>query len=168
MFDTQNFLLFLRILLNNVLSVFKNVLLKLVEIWCIFIYFFEYIYVTCLLISPCSFFQLTVSWADKIIKRLVFIRLKFANLKRSAFYHPQKKVLEWNGPYIDTNTDVFFLNSLIENELWKKLCVWSWFSTAKKHFLTEFIVLFVSLIYFLQNRDKILISYILGWLVLSL
>ena len=37
------------------------------------------------------------------------------------------------------------------------------FPQQKKHFLAEFIVLFVSLIYFLQNNDKILVPYKLGW-----
>ena len=56
----------------------------------------------------------------------------------------------------------------MQNEPSKKLRVWRLFSTIKTHFLAEFKMLFVSLIYYLQISEKILALNDLGGLLLSL
>ena len=48
----------------------------------------------------------------------------------------------------------------------KALCLKA-FLAIKQIFMAEFLLLFVSLIYFLQNNDKILIVNSSGWLILT-
>ena len=100
------------------------------------------------------FFRIKLIWAQKSAIAKFYVQFDKVSICLNRYF----------GLY--TISDVF-LDSSIENVLWKKLCIWSWFSTVKTHFLAEFIVP-VNLIYFLQNSDQILVSFKIGWLILSL
>ena len=64
---------------------------------------------------------------------------------------------------------MFFFKKLLNRKLaLKKAQYLKLIFDNKNNFLAELVDLFVSLIYFLLNSDKILVLYKLGWLVLSL